>query len=327
MQTIKEHIKNNQYKPVYLLYGSEDYLKKLYQEKLKHGLTGDGDDMNFSVFEGKGIDLNSVAGIAQTLPFFSERRLILIKNSGLFKNQSDFSEVIKEMPETTIFVFVESEVDKRNRLFKIVKEVGYISEMNGMDERNLKLWITSLLKQEGKKITERDVVYLLNKSGTEMKNLQNEIEKLVCYSYNREVVTASDIDAVCTTHVTGKIFQMIDAIGAGKQSVALNLYYDLLILREKPLSILFLLTRHFNILLQVKDLDKHGHKGTEIAGKAGIPPFTVSKYLTQAKNFKRKKLMEILENCVEVEEQIKTGRLTDAMGIELLIVSYSSPAK
>ncbi len=323
MQTIKEHIKNNQFKPVYLLYGAEDYLKKLYQNKLKQGIIGEGDDLNFSMFEGKGIDISEVTGIAQTLPFFSERRLILIRDSGFLKSANDLAEVLKEMPETTHIVFVESEIDKRNRLYKAIKDRGYISEMNGMDERNLKLWVSSLLSKEGKKITEQAVTYLLNKSGTDMKNLENEIEKLVCYSYNREVVGIEDIDAVCTTLITGKIFQMIDAIGAGKQNEALNLYYDLLALREKPMSILFLLTRHFNILLQVKELVKNGHSNSEIASKAGIPPFTISKYQAQAKNFKRKKLVEILENCTDVEEQVKTGRLMDSMGIELLIVSYS----
>lgn len=323
MQKIKEHIKANEFKPAYLLYGTEDYLKKLYQDKLKEAILSGSDEMNFSYFEGKGSDENEIVAIAQTLPFFSERRLVLVKNSGYFKNQSVIPDFIKEFPDTTIVVFVETEIDKRSRLFKAVKEIGYISEMNGMDERNLKLWVASLLQKDHKKSTEQTISYLISKSGTDMKNLANEIEKLICFAYGRDVITLEDIDAVCTTQVTGKIFQMIDAIGFHRQAEALTLYYDLLALREKPMSILYLLTRHFNLLLQVKDLLKRESVGASIAGKIGVPPFAVNKYITQSKTFKRSRLMDILQNCADVEEQVKTGRLAESMGVELLIVTYS----
>ena len=325
MQIIKEHIKNNQYKPAYLLYGTEDYLKKLYQDKLKEAILNGTDDMNFSYFEGKGIDQNEIIAMAQTLPFFNEKRLILVKNSGFFKTQNILSDYIKEFPDTTVIVFVETQVDKRSKLFKAVKEVGYVTEVNGMDEKNLKLWIASLLQKEHKKITEQTISYFISKSGTDMKNLANEVEKLVCYAFNREVITVDDVDAICTSQITGKIFQMIDAIGFHKQSEALMLYYDLLALREKPMSILYLMTRHYNILLQVKDLTKKGIMGSKLAGMVGIPPFAVNKYIAQSKNLKRNQLIEILQNCALVEEQVKTGKIAEGMGVELLIVTYSRP--
>jgi len=85
MKNIKEHIKLNQFKSVYLLYGTEEYLKKLYRDKLKTAILGDGDQMNYSHFEGKGIDTAEVKSVANTMPFFSDRRLILIENSGFFR--------------------------------------------------------------------------------------------------------------------------------------------------------------------------------------------------------------------------------------------------
>lgn len=326
MQTIKEHIKTQAYKPAYLLCGTEDYLKRLYQDKLKKAILAESDDMNYSFFEGKQTDPLKIIEAADTLPFFSERRLICVKNSGLFKAASDLADYLKDMPASSHIVFVESEVDKRNRLYKAVKKIGYVSEMNGMDEKNLKLWLSSILSQNGKKITESSALYLLNKCGTDMVLLSQELEKLICYAYDREIISKEDIDAVCTTLVTGKVFQMIDAIASGRQSQALHLYYDLLTLRERPLSILFLLARQFNILLQVKELSGHGSSNATIASKVSVPPFAVSKYIAQARNFSKARLMEALESCSSIEEQIKTGRLHETMGIELLIVSYSQSA-
>lgn len=325
MQSIKEHIKENKFKNFYLLYGTEPYLKKLYRNKLKSGILGEQNEMNFSHFEGKSIDPAEVMEISETLPFFAERRCILIENSGWFKNKSDFADYLTRAPETTYFVFVENEVDKRSRLYKSVKEKGTISEMNGLDEKNLKLWIASRLSGNGKKITEKTIHFLLSKSGTEMESLFQELEKLISYTGEREIITAEDVEAVCTTQVTGKIFQMIDAIGSQKQTLALSLYYDLLALREKPMSILFLLIRHFNILLQLKELSSSGFSNSVIAGKVGIPPFAVGKYSQQIKKFSRNQLLLAINSCIETEEQIKTGRIGDQMGVELLIVEYSQP--
>lgn len=324
MQVIKEHIKSNSYKPVYLLYGEEAYLKNLYKKKLKDGIMGNQDEMNYAHFEGKGIDITKIVEIADTLPFFADRRLVLVENSGLFKVQSNLADYIRNISDTTHIVFVESEIDKRNRLYKAVKDVGTIAEMNGMDEKNLKLWVTSVLSKDNKKITNNTLTYFLSKTGTSMDNISNEIEKLVCYALDQEVISEEDIDAVCVTQISSKIFLMIDAIAGKKQTRALELYYDLLSLREKPMSILFLITRHFNMLFQIKDLVRLGYQNSVMSQKTGLPPFAVGKYITQAKNFKADILKEAIETCVDIEEQVKTGRLIDTMGVELLIVKYST---
>ena len=321
MQIIKEHIKQNQFKQCYLLYGTEEYLKKLYKNKLKTGIIGDEDTMNYTYFEGKSIEIPKVIEVAETLPFFSERRLILIQNSGLFKSTNDLADYIKTMPDYCYIVFVESEVDKRNRLYKAVKEVGYVSEMNGMDEKDIQLWVAQLLKRGGKKITRDTLMYFLNKSGTDMEGMVQEVEKLVCYAMDKEVITVEDIDAVCVTQVSNQIFLMIDAIASRKQRQALDLYYDLLTLREKPMSILFLITRHFNILLQIKELK--GQNRNDVAKKVGVPPFAVQKYMSQADNFTKQGLIENLKDCAEMEAQVKTGLMTDQMTVELLIVKFS----
>ena len=327
MKTIKEHIKQNRFSNVYLLYGQEDYLKRLYRDKLKYAILPPEDTMNYSYFEGKDLNVGEVQSIADTVPFFSERRLIIVENSGLFKNQSDFADYIPTIPDTTIIVFVEREVDKRNRMYKAVKKAGTISEMNGLSEQDLKLWIASDLQKNGKKITEQNIEYLIQKVGADMKNLENELEKMICYGLEETVITRQIIDEVCVTQTEGKIFQMIDAIGMKNQDEALNLYYDLIAVREKPLSILFLLIRHFNILLQIKELSRGGTPNGEIASKVSIPPFTVKKYIGQTKNFRGVEIKRNLERCVEVEQGIKTGLLLEQIGVELLIVEFSKKNK
>ena len=323
MQKIKEHIKQNQFSSVYLLFGQEDYLKRIYRDKLKNAIISPEDTMNYTYFEGKDLEVNKAMSIGDTVPFFSERRLVVIENSGLFKSQSDFADYIPNIPDTTVFVFVEKEVDKRNRMYKAVQKHGTVSEMNGLSESDLKLWIASVLKKSGKKITEQDIIYLLQRVGSDMKNLENEIEKIICYDLEECVITRAHIDAVCVEQTEGKIFQMIDAIGQKNQDEALNLYYDLISVREKPMSILYLLIRHFNILMQVKEMNHAGSSNGDMASRIGIPPFSVKKYIGQVKNFKMSEIKNNLERCAEVDQAVKTGLLLDQIGVELLIVEFS----
>ena len=259
MKTIVAHIKEGKFSPVYLLYGQEDYLRLLYRDKLREAILPPEDTMNYSYFEGKDIDLGEVESIADTVPFFSEQRLILIENSGLFKKQNDFADYLKTMPDTTKIIFVEAEVDKRNKLFKAVKKLGTVAELNGLPEKDLKVWAAAYLKKNGKNITEQNLLYFFQKVGVDMKSLENEMDKLIAYSMDETIITREMLDEVCVEQTEGKIFQMIDAIGMKDQDQALRLYYDLLEVREKPMSILFLIIRHFTILNQLKDSVSYTH--------------------------------------------------------------------
>ena len=323
MKTIVAHIKEGKFSPVYLLYGQEDYLRLLYRDKLREAILPPEDTMNYSYFEGKDIDLGEVESIADTVPFFSEQRLILIENSGLFKKQNDFADYLKTMPDTTKIIFVEAEVDKRNKLFKAVKKLGTVAELNGLPEKDLKVWAAAYLKKNGKNITEQNLLYFFQKVGVDMKSLENEMDKLIAYSMDETIITREMLDEVCVEQTEGTIFQMIDAIGMKDQDQALRLYYDLLEVREKPMSILFLIIRHFTILNQLKDLSRLGLAAGEVASKVGIPPFTVRKYQSQVKNFKGKEIIRNIERCAQVEQEIKTGLLLDQIGVELLIVEFS----
>ena len=323
MKTIVAHIKEGKFSPVYLLYGQEDYLRLLYRDKLREAILPLEDTMNYSYFEGKDIDLGEVESIADTVPFFSEQRLILIENSGLFKKQNDFADYLKTMPDITKIIFVEAEVDKRNKLFKAVKKLGTVAELNGLPEKDLKVWAAAYLKKNGKNITEQNLLYFFQKVGVDMKSLENEMDKLIAYSMDETIITREMLDEVCVEQTEGKIFQMIDAIGMKDRDQALRLYYDLLEVREKPMSILFLIIRHFTILNQLKDLSRLGLAAGEVASKVGIPPFTVRKYQSQVKNFKGKEIIRNLERCAQVEQEIKTGLLLDQIGVELLIVEFS----
>ena len=319
MQVLNQDLKENTFKQSYLLFGEEPFLIGNYKKRLREAIVGD-DTMNFNYFEGKNPDVREIISLADTMPFFAERRLILIDGSGFFKNSPDeLTEYLPQMPDTTCIIFCESEVDKRSRLYKKVKELGYAAELKKQDSTQLMNWAAGILGKDGKKITKPVMEYFLDRTGDDMENIRTELEKLICYTMGREVITKEDVEAIGTVHVTNRIFDMVSAIVSGNTKKAMELYEDLLTLKEPPMRILFLIARQFNQLLQTKELVGTGADKGQLASKLKVPPFAAGKLINQARGFSKEQILSYVQLCVESEEAVKTGRLSDRMAVELLI--------
>lgn len=322
MRQINDDIKQGKLQQFYLLYGEERYLRRQYREKLQKALCDEGDTMNTHFYQGRNIDVGQIIDLAETVPFFAQRRVLFISDSGLFKSGGEkLAEYLDSPSETAYFVFTENEVDKRSKLYKAVHGKGYAAEFTVQDENTLKRWAAGILAREGKKITENTLQLFLSKTGTDMENIQTELEKLICYCLERDVVTAEDVESICATRVSNHIFDMINAIALRQPRQALELYYDLLALKEPPMRILFLIARQCNMLLQAKELKSKGFDNRTVASKIGVAPFIAGKYLSQAAKFKTSVLRSAVEKCVEAEEAVKSGRLNDMMSVEILILS------
>ena len=325
MKSIQEDIKNQQFKPVYLLFGEEAYLRQQYKQKLLDALMPEEDTMNYSRYEGKGIEPREIIDLAETMPFFADRRVILLEDTGFFKNKcEELAEYFKQLPDYLCMIFVESEVDKRGKMYKAAKAAGRVTEFAVQNIQTLTRWVLQMLGREGKRITQRDMELFLTKTGTDMGNIRMELEKLLVYTMGREIVSSADIEAVCTTQTSNKIFDMVRAVTERNQKKALDLYNDLLTLKEPPMRILFLLAKQFNQLMITKEMSEKGYGHPEIASQMGVPPFVVRNYFQIVKRYRLSQLRQAVEDFTEAEELVKTGRLGDVLSVELLIVKYSS---
>lgn len=325
MKMLAEDIKNGSFKTSYLLYGEEAYLRSQYRDRLKNALADPQDTMNVSCFEGKGIRPEEIIDLAETLPFFASRRVILIENSEFFKTKCDkLADYLPTMPDTACLIFVETAVDKRGRLYKAVKDKGRVVEFQTQDEATLTKWILGILKREGKQISRSALSLFLERTGTDMEHISRELEKLLAYTHERDAITPQDVEEICTVLTTNRIFDMIRAIAEKNQKEALKLYYDLLTLKESPRGILALLARQFQQLLLVKSLMVKGYDQTSMASKTGLAPFIVRRLMGQARNFTTEQLTSALTDCAKAVEDVTSGRMNDVLSVELLIVKYSS---
>ncbi len=325
MQRINADIQNNTYGRVYLLYGEESYLRHQYRDKLRNAVSNQDDSMNYHYYEGKSINFGAIIDLAETMPFLAEYKVIVIENSGACNQSADrIAEYIQSIPESTILIFVEEVVDRRNKLYKAIAKYGHCANFERQNEAILKKWIGGLVQQEGKVISRETMGFFLEKTGFEMEQIRMELEKLICYTYGREEITSKDVEAIVSTRIQNHIFDMLSAITTRNQREALRLYYDLLGLKEPPMKILVLLARQFNQLYHVKLLQEKRYQEKVIAKELGMQPFLVTKYIRQARGLSIEHLRQAVEDCVQLDERIKTGRENDRMGVELFIITYSA---
>ena len=127
-------------------------------------------------------------------------------------------------------------------------------EFPRQNETTLSRWIEGRIRRNGKNITRDAYALFIRKTVDDMESIDNEVEKLLCYTLEKDYIDISDVEAITTEQTENKIFDMIDAVALHQQKKALDLYYDLLALKEAPMRILFLLSSQFQRLMIVKSM-------------------------------------------------------------------------
>ena len=332
MKTINEHIKQNSFVHVYLLYGKEQQAVRIYRNKLLKALLGTDSldelkqDMNFSLFVGTPFDVSSAIEIASSYPFFAEKRVILIENSKAFSAENaGLAKCIRELPETNYVIFTEEEISSKKGLFEAIKEVGYVCEINEQPQGFIEGWIIKELSFSGKRISRTALDTLLTRTGMDMMRIKNEMDKLVAYKGEDTDIKVDDILALVSENPQEQVFKLVDAMSDKKVDLAMQFYTDLLELKVSPQRILSLIERQMRILYQVKDLRSKGFATSAIADSVKDIKSAkfVNKYVNQASKFSMKEIADCMNDCVDLNLKSRTGALTDRMAVELIIVKYS----
>lgn len=326
---------------VYLFYGEENYKKRLYRDQLKKLVTA-GNDMNYSYFEGNSINFNAVYDSTVTMPFFSDKRLVVVENSGKFKSKAQKGEdaeadskedsgdalllkILEELPSTTCLAFFEEAAAKNKKIYKLIKEKGEVVECGADTDGDVINWLSKGFAQAGKKANRGALQLLVDRVGTDYDKLRREYEKILGYIGDNPEVTAEDVLAISSEDVESKIFDMLGAMGKKDVKRVLEKYNDLLVNREHPLYILAMLRIQFRTLLQTAELRNKGYTTQDVARILKKRDFVIRNaegYLRGG--FKMKDVRDILDEISETDRKIKSGDLNEQVGVEMLLVKFST---
>ena len=317
---LNDSIKRGDFKRVYLLYGEERYLVNHYAQALA-AVLGEPDNFDSSAAAA------SIIMAAENLPFLTEKRMVRVRDSGLFtsgrKAESEaMTSYLPSIPDTTVLVFMEAEVDRRGRLYKKAAELGAAVDCETPTPQALAAWLARIFKEKNKTIDPAAASLLIRYAAHNMQALAQEAEKLAAYTGPRPAVTAHDVEAICSPTLQTKVFDMVGAMAKGNTAAALNMYHNMLLMKEQPLMVLAMIIRQFRIMLMVKAASDKKMPKAQMVKSLGLRSFMVDEALSQSRRFPVEKLLAALRDCQDIDLKIKTGLINAEIGVELLILQY-----
>lgn len=343
LAVIRNDIKTKEFKNIYVLYGKEVFLINNYKQALIKNILGVDDlteldgNLNYNYYGDAQYELSSVRETANNMPFFAERRLIVIEDVDVFGPQGKgLDKILKtETLDSTYYIIVlrfydetvkdSKLIDTSNAVYKVCAEKGVVALFPYQSEDSVKRWIASTADKAGKKVTNGAGEELIRRVGVSMQMLSTELEKLISYKADDDTITLDDVKEISQIKLSDKVFDMIGAMASKNQNRALALYGDLVGLQVKPAKILKLLVDHYTVMLTVKQLyDKGEMTRADIASRVKKPPFAVDKYISQGAKYTIKEIMQILDDIAQTTIDQRTGLMKEQLSLELIIVKYST---
>jgi len=308
---------------ILFFYGTNTYAARSKLKQLKDQyIAKNGNDFGLDQIDGERIKLQELMQQIQSVPFLATSRLIIVENLG--KNKTVTEQILdwlNEVPESSIVVFYDPEVDKRSKYFKTLSKLPKAAEFKPLAPPQLMRWIEDEVARLGSTIDRSATQELLNRCGDDQWRLSGEITKLATYS---DKIMKSDVEILVEVSEEQNVFAFLDAVMAGDLRDSLIMLEKLQATGQNEMYILTMLLWQLRQVLLAK------FSGTtnsgELAKKAGMSPYAAGKAITLARKIDEERLKDMYTACVDCEYGIKTGKAQPEELIEGLVIRLCQPA-
>ena len=311
---------------IYLLYGEDEYLRNEYLKKIKKIFGEIQLGINYVQ-----VDENNVSNIIsdiETPAFGFPTKLIIAKDTGLFKKKNAFADTLSDYLKTANLegvelVFVENEPDK-NSLFNTISKIGEAKEFKEQKLPQLITKVKSIAKAYNVNIAENTASYFIECVGTNMSDIINELRKLIEYAGNGGTIVKEDIDALSIKKSESIIFDLTDNLGRKKIADAIEVLHNLIYAKEPVQRILIMLYNHFKKLYIIKLAVEENKNVAQSLKLKPNQSFLVGKYQAQSKYFGKEELRSLLEELIKIDSSSKSGGIEINVGLETVLCKYCS---
>lgn len=332
IEELNKQIQSQQLKKVYFFFGEEDYLleNKVHQ-MIKKSVTPGLLDFNVFRFEGKNIDLERLSEAVEQYPQMSEKKVVWVKNSGIFQNAAGreykyIEKMIANLPDYTCLIFEETAFDKKKiKNLRPVEENGAVAEFSYLPVNRVEIWLEERFKKAEKAILARDLSYMVRLCGQSLRKITIEYEKLINYVGSRYKITREDIDAVVDQSVEYRVYDMLDSILNERPDKAQAQLKYLKDTNEAPTAVLSIMMGKLSELLLCKLLHEEGMAPKDILPYFDFkrPMFVVNKTIEESKRFGEKYLKRMIRLGLSLDIKIKSGGMDGWTAAELYLAELT----
>jgi DNA polymerase-3 subunit delta len=293
-------------------------------------------ELNTTYLDGSSTDLNEIRHHCSTLPFLSDRRLVIVREwlEHLWPKRHDVGDpllnellaFLVDLPPTARLIFWETKVLPRTHpVLALAKDhkLGHVRTFRSPTGSALARWVRGRVKRMGGEIESEAASALCDFVGSDLYRLDQETQKLFAYTGGQRPISVSDVHLLTPDAREASVFGMVDSLGLRDGKTASRIYHQLLDEGAHPLVLLGMITRQFRLMCQVKELA--GKLGTPeaIARELGQKPYPITKILAQSKNYSPQQLNAVYHKLLDTDVDIKTGRLDPVLALDTLIAGLS----
>ncbi|UOY94065.1 DNA polymerase III subunit delta [Ectobacillus sp. JY-23] len=335
MNNIHKKLKRGEFASVYLLYGTEMYfINETLEILLTEALEEQDRELNAVVYDLEDSYLEDVVEDAKTLPFFGERKVIVIKSPLFLTSQKEkieqnvkvLEEYLQEPSPFTILVFMApfEKLDERKKITKLLKTKSEVMEANVMQLADVRKWIHEKVVEHQITMEETAIDQLLELVGSNIMVLSQEIDKLCLYCEIGGNVTASMVAELVPKSIEQNVFMLVEKVVQRNIGAAMRILDELLVHQEEPIKILALLAGQFRLLYQVKELQQQGYAQNQIASHIGVHPYRVKLAMKQTNSFSFEQLRFITSKLADADYDVKTGKMEKRLVLEFFIMNLNA---
>jgi len=332
-QKVWKEIENGHIEPVYVIAGEESYFIDETLQRLKDKLAEQGelDIMNYDLDEQL---VDAVIDEADTIPFFSDRKLVVAKNASFLKATEKGKEKLNhdlkklerflQFPsETSVTVFIApyAKLDERKKVTKQMKEHALYLFAETPKERDLAVWVKNEVVSRGAIMNDNAIAQLIEMVGMNMLHLRTEIEKLALYvADTNELIEPPLVEAMVAKTLEQDVFKLLNAYIRGDRSTALSIYHDLLRQKEEPIALVALISSQVRLMSNVYYLVSKGYHPQQISKQLKVNPYRVKRIVEDRGHIGDQQLLDALYGLGEVDLQLKTMSGNRARFLEFFLM-------
>lgn len=334
-------IKQKRFSPVYVLYGTEQFLADEFVSLAKREMIDPAyANLNYSQYDCTEVSLTDILQDAETLPFLADHRLVIARQAYFLtgakssvKVESDPDQLLTYLqnpPEySSLLLHVEADkLDERKKLVKALKEQAVVIPFQPLQDADLYGWIERRAKRYETEIERTQAMRLVERTGSNLRLLDKELEKISLYlGGNGARISDQVIELLAARTLEHDVFALVEDVVTGRLEAAFRTLYDSFKMGEEPIKLLALLARQFRLLLQVKIWAPRGYTQQQLAGMLKVHPFAVKKAMDQARYFDEAGLRKLLGELAEEDFRMKSGQVEKRMALELFVTRVASHIK
>lgn len=333
LDRLKTDLKSRQPGSFYIFHGPEAYLRDHYLESLRKLLVEDfAEAFNYHRFSPETISLQAVADSVNAIPMMSPTSMVRIDDVNFFaigEDAADYAAIFSNLPSycTVVLVYdtVEYKPDRRKKTIAEALDLAREVCFQQPSERELISWIARHFKKLGKQITVDDAVFLIRRTGGDMTTLSAEIEKLGAYE-TEPAVSRRSIELLVEPVLEAAVFDLSDAVAAGRYETALQILHILLRRQEEPVVILATIGSQLRRIVEANRLRAAGKGKNDLMKLCSVSSYPAQKAMEFSRRLPAEFPEKALELCLEADRRMKTSFDDPKRVLELLVLQLAEEA-